>query len=102
MDHISTEQQRREGNRTTTVILDRLLRQDLSVVRTLSAFAAGIGGPTLAIAFRCLCFVYRHYGGGLPDLTLLRAVVVPRDDEGGDEKTDDDGGDEETNKKDAT
>ena len=51
------------------------------------------------MAFRCLCFDYRHYRGGLPDLTLLRAVVVPRDDEGGDEKTDDNGGDEGTNKK---
>jgi len=53
---------------------DALLLRDLGEIRTLSFIAAGLGGKMLATIFRCLCFDYRHYAGGLPDLLLLRAV----------------------------
>jgi len=36
--------------------------------------AAGLGGKMLATVCRCLFFDYRHYSGGLPDLTLCRAI----------------------------
>lgn len=52
---------------------DPVLERDLQRVRTLSLVAAGCGGRQLAAAFRCLCFDYRHYSGGLPDLLMVRA-----------------------------
>lgn len=58
----------------TTGMKDALLLRDLGEMRTLSFIAAGLGGKMLATIFRCLCFDYRHYAGGLPDLLLLRAV----------------------------
>jgi hypothetical protein len=39
-----------------------------------SLLAAGLGGKMLSAIFRCFFFDYRHYSGGLPDLTLVRAV----------------------------
>jgi hypothetical protein len=36
--------------------------------------AAGCGGTLLAAVFRCFLFDYRHYSGGLPDLTLVRSI----------------------------
>ena len=52
---------------------DPQLLQDMKEVRTLSLIAAGIGGKVLAAMFRCLCYDYRQYSGGLADLTLVRA-----------------------------
>jgi hypothetical protein len=53
---------------------DPSIERDLMQVRTLSFMAAGCGGTLLAAVFRCFLFDYRHYSGGLPDLTLVRAV----------------------------
>lgn len=52
---------------------DPQLLQDMKEVRTLSLIAVGIGGKLLAAMFRCLCYDYRQYSGGLADLTLVRA-----------------------------
>lgn len=38
------------------------------------AVAAGLGGRTLAAALAALCLNHKHFGGGLPDLLLMRAV----------------------------
>jgi hypothetical protein len=43
------------------------------VIRTCSAIAAGLGGRALASIFRSLCFDFRHYSAGMPDLLLIRA-----------------------------
>jgi hypothetical protein len=59
---------------------DPTLERDIQQVRTLSLMAAGFGGKMLAAVCRCLFFDYRHYSGGLPDLTLVRAVYVGNDD----------------------
>jgi hypothetical protein len=56
---------------------DTMLEVDMQQVRTLSLVAAGLGGKQLAAVFRCLFFDYRHYIGGLPDLSLVRAVYAP-------------------------
>jgi len=53
---------------------DPAIERDLQQLRTLSFMAAGCGGVLLAAVFRCFLFDYRHYSGGLPDLTLVRAV----------------------------
>ena len=53
---------------------DALLCRDVGEIRTLSFLAAALGGKALAAIFRCLCYDYRHYAGGLPDLTMARAV----------------------------
>lgn len=58
---------------------DPNLARDLQDARTLCAVAAGFGGPMLAAACRCLFFDYRHYSGGLPDLTLFRAIYEQDD-----------------------
>ena len=54
-------------------IKDTRLLKDLKEARTLSMLAASFGGKLLSSMFRCLCYDYRQYGGGLPDLTLVRA-----------------------------
>jgi VRR-NUC domain len=54
---------------------DTVLCKDLAHLRTLSMVAAGLGGKVLASIFRCFFFDYRHYSGGLPDLTLIRAYT---------------------------
>lgn len=38
------------------------------------AVAAGLGGVGLAAILAALCLNYKHFGGGLPDLLLMRAV----------------------------
>lgn len=38
------------------------------------AVAAGLGGVALAAILAALCLNYKHFGGGLPDLLLMRAV----------------------------
>jgi hypothetical protein len=58
---------------------DPTLAQDVQQTHTLCATAAGFGGKMLAALCRCLFFDYRHYSGGLPDLTLCRAIYE-RDD----------------------
>ena len=63
---------------------DTLLCRDVGELRTLSFLAAALGGKALAAIFRCLCYDYRHYAGGLPDLTMARAVY--EEDCCGDEK----------------
>ena len=58
---------------------DPLLERDVLQLRILSLIAAGCGGKQLAAIFRCLCFDYRHYSGGLPDLLLVRATFLSHD-----------------------
>jgi hypothetical protein len=53
---------------------DPTLERDAQQVRTLSMLAAGLGGKQLSAIFRCFFFDYRHYSGGLPDCTLVRAL----------------------------
>lgn len=36
--------------------------------------AAGLGGRTVAAILAALCLNHKHFGGGLPDLLLMRAV----------------------------
>lgn len=36
--------------------------------------AAGLGGRALAAILAALCLNHKHFGGGLPDLLLMRAV----------------------------
>ena len=69
---------------------DALLCRDVGEVRTLSFLAAALGGKALAAIFRCLCYDYRHYAGGLPDLTMARAVY--EEDCGGNKRESDAGG----------
>lgn len=59
---------------TTHKRKDPSIERDLRQMRTLSFMAAGCGGTLLAAVFRCFLFDYRHYSGGLPDLTLVRSV----------------------------
>ncbi|GKY97456.1 hypothetical protein MPSEU_000704000 [Mayamaea pseudoterrestris] len=54
---------------------------DISRVRTLSLIAAGLGGKCLASIFKCMCFDYRHFRGGMPDLLLIRASACDNDDD---------------------
>jgi hypothetical protein len=65
------EEVRRSGSNGSR---DALLCRDVGEIRTLSFLAAALGGKALAAIFRCLCYDYRHYAGGLPDLTMARAV----------------------------
>lgn len=60
-------------------IIDTVLMRDASELRKLSLIAAGIGGRLLSAIFRCLCYDYRHYCAGLPDLTLSRALYEDSD-----------------------
>lgn len=39
--------------------------------------AAGLGGRALASALAALSLNNKHFGGGLPDLLLMRAVRTP-------------------------
>ena len=50
----------------------RLLR-DVTEFKTLTLIAGALGPIALAHIFRTLCFDYRHWSGGLPDLFLVRA-----------------------------
>ncbi|CBJ26014.1 conserved unknown protein [Ectocarpus siliculosus] len=52
----------------------RGLNWDRSSVRHLQAIAAGLGGPAMAAILAALCLNHKHFGGGLPDLLLMRAV----------------------------
>jgi len=51
---------------------DPRLLKDVSELKTLSMIASALGGTALARVFRTLCFDYRHWSGGLPDLFLVR------------------------------
>eukprot|EP00980_Cylindrotheca_fusiformis_P030413 scaffold24788_cov117-Cylindrotheca_fusiformis.AAC.5 len=53
---------------------DPTLGRDVQQLRSLSLLAAALGGEMLSAIFRCFFFDYRHYSGGLPDLTLVRAL----------------------------
>jgi len=57
------------------------LLRDIKELKILSMLAAGFGGELLAAMFRCLCYDYRHYSGGMPDLTLIRATQNIDNDE---------------------
>ena len=57
----------------TTKRKDPFIERDCAKLRTLSLIAVGCGGQQLASIIRCLCYDYRHYSGGLPDLLLVRA-----------------------------
>ncbi|CAM9218865.1 unnamed protein product [Scytosiphon promiscuus] len=67
----------------------RGLNWDRASVRHLQAIAAGLGGRAVAAVLAALCLNHKHFGGGLPDLLLMRAVrtheepLVTRDDGGG-------------------
>jgi hypothetical protein len=65
---------RRFQHVTSSNHFDPSIERDILQVRTLSMLACGFGGRMLASVFRCFFFDYRHYSGGLPDLTLFRAV----------------------------
>ncbi|CAM9590186.1 unnamed protein product [Ectocarpus fasciculatus] len=52
----------------------RGLNWDRSSVRHLQAIAAGLGGAAMAAILAALCLNHKHFGGGLPDLLLMRAV----------------------------
>lgn len=52
---------------------DVSLQRDTAQLRSLSCVAAGLGGKLLARIFRSMCFDYRHFSGGLPDLLVVRA-----------------------------
>jgi hypothetical protein len=58
------------------VVKDKILQRDMAELRSLSCVAAGLGGAALSSIFRCFCYDYRHYCGGLPDLLLVRARYV--------------------------
>jgi hypothetical protein len=62
------------------VVKDKILQKDIMELRSLSCVAAGLGGAALARICRTLCFDYRHYSGGLPDLLLIRARYVEEAD----------------------
>ena len=66
-----------KSSKTTT---DKLLENDIHELRTLSMIAAGFGGKMLSQIFRALCFDYRHYSGGFPDLLLVRAYFHHSED----------------------
>ncbi|KAL7541259.1 hypothetical protein ACHAXR_010769 [Thalassiosira sp. AJA248-18] len=52
---------------------DPRLLKDATELKTLSMVAGALGPAALARIFRTLCFDYRHWSGGLPDLLLVRA-----------------------------
>ena len=52
---------------------DPRLLKDVSELRTLSMIGSALGPTALVRIFRTLCFGYRHWSGGLPDLFLVRA-----------------------------
>lgn len=54
--------------------LDPVLCKDIRELRILSMVAGGFGGKLMSCMFRCLCYDYRHYGAGLPDLLLVRVL----------------------------
>ena len=51
-----------------------ILAADPARVRTLTLVACGMGGPGLAACVRALCYDYRHFSAGLPDLMMVRGV----------------------------
>lgn len=52
---------------------DPRLVKDVTELKTLSMIASALGPVALSRIFRTLCFDYRHWSGGLPDLFLVRA-----------------------------
>ena len=52
---------------------DSRLLKDVTELKTLSLIGHALGPVTLSRIFRALCFDYRHWSGGLPDLFLVRA-----------------------------
>jgi len=52
---------------------DPRLIKDVKELNTLSMIGCSLGGKALASIFRTLCFDYRSWSGGLPDLFLVRA-----------------------------
>jgi hypothetical protein len=52
---------------------DPRLIKDVTELKTLSMIASALGPVALTRIFRTLCFDYRHWSGGLPDLFLVRA-----------------------------
>ena len=69
------------ADKSTKTTTDKLLENDIHELRTLSMIAAGFGGKMLSQIFRALCFDYRHYSGGLPDLLLVRAFSQHSEEE---------------------
>ncbi|KAL3816564.1 hypothetical protein ACHAXA_003804 [Cyclostephanos tholiformis] len=52
---------------------DSRLLKDVTELKTLSLIGQALGPVALTRIFRALCFDYRHWSGGLPDLFLVRA-----------------------------
>jgi len=52
---------------------DPRLIKDVKELNTLSMIGCALNGAALASIFRTLCFDYRSWSGGLPDLFLVRA-----------------------------
>jgi hypothetical protein len=55
---------------------DPILCKDIKELKIISMVASGFGGKLISCMFRCLCYDYRHYGAGLPDLLLVRALKI--------------------------
>ncbi|GMI48247.1 hypothetical protein TrCOL_g12353 [Triparma columacea] len=56
---------------------------DYDNIRTLSMLASGMGGSGLASVIRALAYDLRHYGAGMPDLTLVRVSYEGEEGMGG-------------------
>ena len=65
-----------KGAMSDTGTQDNFFKRDIQEIRTLTLIAVGMGGKVLADIFRCMFFDYRHYSGGFPDLTLIRAYFL--------------------------
>lgn len=48
------------------------------------AVAIGLGGKAVAATLAALCLNFKHFGGGLPDLLLMRAVRTTSGEEAND------------------
>lgn len=70
-DAIKTRWDRHVDDRSR--MKDPRLLKDVTELKTLSMIAGALGPVGLARIFRTLCFDYRHWSGGLPDLFLVRA-----------------------------
>ncbi|CAN0037698.1 unnamed protein product, partial [Hapterophycus canaliculatus] len=57
----------------------RGLNWERTSVRHLQAIAAGLGGRAVAAVLAALCLNHKHFGGGLPDLLLMRAARTQRE-----------------------
>ena len=71
--HDAVQKRWQHKDNMAEILKDESLQRDAKQLRSLSCIAAGLGGEVLARIFRPMCFDYRHFCGGLPDLLLVRA-----------------------------